>query len=123
MRLTKKHLTTGIITLSLAFLVVAPAVLAGTTTLTPINTPRQNYFLNRDLMGTAEVIINSALGFLGLVAVVIILIGGFQWMTAGGGEEKIKKAKGTLSAGIIGLVIIMAAWGIAQFVISIVRTE
>lgn len=116
MRLTKKHLIVGIITLSLASLIVAPTVLAA---LTPINIPSQNYFGNKELMGVAETIINSALAFLGLIAVVIILIGGFQWMTAGGSDEKIKKAKGTLSAGIVGLVIIMAAWGIAKFVIGL----
>jgi len=31
-------------------------------------------------------IINVALGFLGLIAVAIILLGGFKWMTAGGNE-------------------------------------
>jgi len=32
-------------------------------------------------------LINVALGFLGLIAVIIILIGGFRWMTAGGNED------------------------------------
>ncbi|MDD5527932.1 MAG: pilin [Patescibacteria group bacterium] len=63
-------------------------------------------------------IIKIALGFLGVLAVVIILIGGFKWMTAAGNEEQIEEAKKVLMAGIIGLVIILASWGIANFVLS-----
>lgn len=63
-------------------------------------------------------IINVVLGFLGIVAVVIIILGGFKWMTAAGNEDKIDEAKKLITAGIIGLVIIMAAWGIAKFVMS-----
>ncbi len=67
---------------------------------------------------TAVRIINIALGFLGIIAVVIVLYGGFMWMTAGGNEERITKAKQILTAGIIGLIIIVMAWGIARYAIS-----
>ena|SRR3989338_2749690 len=63
-------------------------------------------------------IIRIALGLLGIVAVVIILIGGFTWMTAGGSEEKVEKAKQWIGYGIVGLAIILAAYAIATFVIS-----
>jgi hypothetical protein len=63
-------------------------------------------------------VINVILGFLGIIAVVIILIGGFKWMTAGGSEDKVGEAKKLIVAGVIGLVIILASWGIATFVID-----
>lgn len=63
-------------------------------------------------------IINIALGFLGLIAVGIILLGGFKWMTAAGNEDKTTEAKQLLGAGVIGLVIILAAWALATFVIQ-----
>lgn len=63
-------------------------------------------------------LINWAMGFLGIIAVVIILAGGFMWMTAAGNEEKVGKAKKLLIAGIIGLVIILAAYVIATYVIT-----
>jgi hypothetical protein len=63
-------------------------------------------------------IIKIALGFLGILAVIIILLGGFKWMTAAGNEESVEEAKKILIAGVIGLVIILAAWGIASFVID-----
>jgi hypothetical protein len=71
-----------------------------------------------DLVDTIGQIIRVALGFLGVIAVVIILLGGFKWMTAGGNDDKLKKAKGLLFSGIIGLVIILSAYAIASFVLS-----
>ena len=43
-------------------------------------------------------IIRVALGFLGIVAVAIVLYGGFVWMTAAGNEERLSKAKKILSS-------------------------
>lgn len=63
-------------------------------------------------------VINWVLGILALIAVVLILVGGFRWMTAGGNEEKIESAKKTLYASLIGLVIILAGWGISVYVIN-----
>src|SRR3989339_517018 len=63
-------------------------------------------------------IINIILGFLGIVAVVIILYGGWLWMTSQGDANQIEKAKKILISAIIGLVIIMSAFGIAQFVLN-----
>jgi Zn-dependent protease with chaperone function len=71
-----------------------------------------------DIRETAARIINVALGLLGIIAVIIILIGGFKWMTAGGNEEKVGEAKKLITAGIIGLVVIITAYAIAAFVIS-----
>ncbi len=44
-------------------------------------------------------------------------------MTAGGNEEKIAGAKKMLGAGIIGLVIILAAFAIASFVVGNLASE
>ena len=56
-------------------------------------------------------IINVALGFLGIIAVVIVLMGGFKYMISGGNEEKVGEAKKLIVSGIIGLAIILSAWG------------
>lgn len=63
-------------------------------------------------------IITLIMGFLGIIAVLIMLWGGFIWMTAGGEQDKVDKAKKLIVSGIIGLVIIFAAYAIASFVIS-----
>lgn len=71
-----------------------------------------------DVRQTAARIINVALGFLGIIAVVIVLVGGFKYMVSGGNEEKTQEAKNLIVAGIIGLAIILSAWAITSFVIS-----
>jgi hypothetical protein len=67
-------------------------------------------------------IINVAMMFLGIIAVVIILVGGFKWMTAMGNEENVSEAKKLMGQGIIGLVIVLASWGIAQFIVRQLQT-
>jgi hypothetical protein len=73
---------------------------------------------DKDPREIAASVIKVALGFLGIIAVAIILLGGFKWMTAGGNEEKVEESKKLITAGIIGLIIILASWGIATFVIN-----
>ena len=73
---------------------------------------------NKDPRETVGQIINVAMLFLGIIAVGIILVGGFKWMTAGGNEEKVGEAKKLMGSGVIGLVIVLAAWGIATFVLE-----
>ncbi len=73
---------------------------------------------NTDPRTTVARLINFAMLFLGIIAVVIILAGGFKWMTAGGNEDKVGEAQKLMSAGVIGLVIVLSAWGIANFVLS-----
>ncbi|MBU0613290.1 pilin [Patescibacteria group bacterium] len=74
-----------------------------------------------DLQETVIAIIQWILGLLGLIAVIMILIGGFKWMTAGGNEEKIESAKKLLTSAIIGLVIVLLAWAIVIFALGVLQ--
>ena len=71
-----------------------------------------------DLKELVVNIIRIALGFLGLVAVIIIIYGGYTWMTAGGNEDKVSSAKKILVNAVIGLVIIFVSYAITTFVIN-----
>lgn len=73
---------------------------------------------SRDVRSTVASIINVALGLLGIVAVVIIIIGGFTWMTAGGNDEKVTEARKWIFSGVIGLAIILSAYALASWVIN-----
>jgi hypothetical protein len=73
---------------------------------------------NQDLQKTISGIINVFLGFLGILATIIILYGGFVWMTSGGNAEKIDKAKRILINGVIGLLIILSSYAIARFILT-----
>lgn len=60
--------------------------------------------------------IKGFLGLLGVIFIILIVLAGYNWMTAAGDEEKIKKATSTIRSAIIGLLIIIAAYSITYFV-------
>ena len=84
-----------------------------------------NYAANVGL-GTNEIrtvaasVIQTLLGVLGILALVMILYGGFRWMTSGGSDDGVAAAKKTIGAGIIGLIIIFFAYAIVTFVFNVV---
>mgnify|MGYP000939973488 CR=1 FL=1 len=65
--------------------------------------------------------VNYFLTVAGLVAVVFIIIGGFQYIMSQGNEETSKKAQKTLTFAVIGLVIVLAAYAIKTTVIDIIK--
>ena len=73
---------------------------------------------NQDPREVAVRIINFALTFLALIAVAVVMYGGFKWMTAAGNEDQVGEAKKLLGAGVIGLLIILAAWALTTFLIG-----
>jgi len=81
-------------------------------------------FLGQTNMGNVSLptaigrIVRIVISFLGLIAVVIVIIGGFKWMTSGGNEEAVGKAKKLMVSGLIGLAIIILAYAVAVFVIN-----
>ncbi len=71
----------------------------------------------RDLKEIIAGIVNIFLGFLGILATLTVLYGGFIWMTSNGNSEKIDKAKRLLINGAIGLIIILSSYAIARFIL------
>jgi amino acid transporter len=61
-------------------------------------------------------IINYFLGLLGLIAVAFLIYAGVLMVTAGGNEEQVKKSKKIITYAVIGIVIILLAFTIVQFV-------
>lgn len=73
---------------------------------------------NNDPVTVVASIINWFLGILGLLALCLIIYGGFIWMFSRGNEEEIKKARDILKSAAIGLTIILASYGIASYVFN-----
>ncbi len=57
-------------------------------------------------------------GALGLVFLLLTIYAGYLYLTARGDEEHVKHAKGMMTQGVIGLVIILAAYAITGFVLN-----
>ena len=73
---------------------------------------------SRPLRETIGGVINIMLGFLGILTTLIILFGGFKWMTSYGSTEKVDEAKKLIGAGVVGLVIVLTAYAVSRFVLS-----
>ncbi len=103
---------------AIGLFVVFSSVFAQSFGINEVGNGLNNSLATSDPRATAGRIINIILGLLGVIAVGIIMWGGFVWLTSNGEEEKINNAKNILRNGVIGLVIILASWGIASFILS-----
>lgn len=63
-------------------------------------------------------IIRVFIGFLGIIAVGLIMYGGWLYMTSEGNEDQLSKAKDVIKNAFIGLVIILASFAIATFILN-----
>lgn len=72
----------------------------------------------RTIGDTIAGVINIVLGFLGVIAIGLIIYGGFLWMTSNGNSERIQRAKLLITSAVIGLAIVLSAYAITQFILS-----
>lgn len=100
---------------------VAGAQLSGADT--GLNTTVQNgYGTSGSIMGLPEFvgsyIVNPILGLTGTILFVLMTYAGFLWVTAQGDDKKVKKAKDILTECVVGTVILVGAYALANFVIT-----
>jgi amino acid transporter len=62
------------------------------------------------------VVIQAVLSLLGMIFLSLMVYGGYLWMTDRGNEDQVKRARNLISAAVIGLVIVLAAYAISIFV-------
>lgn len=75
-----------------------------------------------DLNSIITMIINGVIFIIGIVAVVMIIIGGISYATSQGDPSKVKKGKDTILYGIIGLVIALLAYAVVNFVLGALQS-
>ena len=63
-------------------------------------------------------ILGSVLGLVAVIFFALMLYGGVLWMTARGDDSQTKKATGTITAAIVGIMIILASYAITSFVFN-----
>ena len=73
---------------------------------------------NTELLPMIQTILNVVFGVIGIVAVIMIVIGGVHYTISQGDSAKIQKAKGTIMYGLIGLVIVLLSFAIVNFVLN-----
>lgn len=98
-----------------ALLYFAPVTaLAAIVTECPDNNPA----CNKDLTVLITSISNTILLLVGIVAVLFLIIGGFQYIASAGNAETIAKAKSTILYAIIGIGVTLLSWAAVTFIIT-----
>jgi len=72
----------------------------------------------RDIRAIVASIVKGALSLLGIIFLLLVIYGGYLWMTAQGEEKQVQKAKDVLKQAIIGIIIVLLAYAITEFIIS-----
>ncbi len=84
-------------------------------------TPLDLKMYRSDLRVVILTLIKSALTFLGILFFVIVLYGGFMWMTAGGNSDRSQKGTKLITNASIGLIIIVLSYAIVVMVFNIIN--
>ncbi|MDN5275208.1 MAG: rane protein of unknown function [Candidatus Saccharibacteria bacterium] len=71
-----------------------------------------------NLGSMVRIVINTILIVLGMIAVIMIVVGGIRYTTSNGDSSAIKSAKDTILYAVVGLVVAMLAFAIVNFVID-----
>jgi nitrate/nitrite transporter NarK len=66
--------------------------------------------------GIAGQVINIILYIIGIIAVIMLIVGGIQYATSSGDEKRVTKAKNTIIYALLGLAIAILAWTLVNFV-------
>lgn len=72
---------------------------------------------NQDLREFIKNVVNFALGFLGIIAVVVVIYGGFMYVTAAGNEDQAGKGKKAITYAVIGIIIILSSFALVNTVL------
>ncbi len=73
-----------------------------------------------DLVTMIGTIINAALGLIGLVLMILIVISGIMWMIAGDVPANVQKAKDMMKNAIIGVVIIAISYTASTYIFNLI---
>lgn len=65
-----------------------------------------------------RLVVDTFSWIVGIISVIMIVYGGFRYITSGGDSSKVTNAKNTIIYAIIGLVIVAAAQFIVNFVVQ-----
>ena len=122
----KKKLKAVAILLTLSALLVLPYLVfaqsnTSTSPLNKLSAVSSGAYQAADEYTLASLLGRIASAFLSILAIIfiiLIILGGYSWLTAAGNEQKVEKARNTMTRAIIGLLIILCSWAIWIFVLS-----
>ena len=68
------------------------------------------------------IVIQQVLTIVGALLIILLIYGGITWMTAGGNEERVGKAKKTILYSVIGVIVIIGSYSITFFISTTIES-
>lgn len=96
-------------------MVLPSAIMAQTSVRTPGNVPQ----IFGDFESAFSSIFDIVIVVAGVIFVILVLVGGIQYLASAGNEDNTKKARQLILDGVIGLVIVVLAWAIGTYVLRL----
>jgi hypothetical protein len=70
----------------------------------------------RGLEGIFQNLVSVVLGFAGIALFLMLVVGGYKYITSGGDPKSVESAKNTLTYAIVGIVLLASAYLILRFI-------
>lgn len=109
------------------FLGIVFCLVAGSVLVTPVfaqfglkETAREAQYEESDVLNLVSEIISTILAFVGIIFLAIMFYAGLRWLIARGNEEFVTRAKDAMFNATLGLILVIAAYGIAALVFRLI---
>ncbi len=89
----------------------------------PVGSPSDSISNQSSFTGLALVVIKWLLTISGVIAILFIIVGGFQYITSAGNSETAEKGKGTLINAVIGLIVVLLSYTIVSVISGSLTTS
>lgn len=93
----------------------------------PTKAYSENSLTTDGVLSNLELFISNIIGFLtvlaGLFFIFYFILAAFNWVTAGGEQSKLQKARDQMINGVIGLILIVAAYGVIGLIGSVIGLD
>lgn len=73
--------------------------------------------------GMFKRITDVLLFIVGAVAVIMLIVGGIRYVTSGGNQQAVSDAKNTILYAIVGIIVVLLAYAVVNFVVSQFRVQ
>lgn len=120
-RLTREDLKKGVLTLGASgalTALTAPVAHAEVSGIEEGATAAKGNDQKDDLVGQIRIVTNTMLFAIGVVAVIMLIVGGFKYIFSSGDSKNVTSAKDTILYAVVGIVVALLAYAIVNFILG-----
>lgn len=110
----------GALTLATTLMSMYPAIAAGTATTITVADPQMGV---KDFSTFVSAAVKIAIMLAALLTFAFLIWGGIEWITSGGDKSKYEAARNRITAALVGLAIVAAAWAIMTLVSKFLNVD